>query len=207
MILNKLYFLFLILFVSCTNEKQKTNTNNGADSISTKNTYVKPDQSEMDISWCPADYPIQKMQEDSNNKLIARVVYSRPHKKGRAIFGESADNLCMYGKPWRLGANEATEITFFDDVLIENKIVVKGTYIIYCIPQKENWIIKLNTNLYTWGLHIDESKDVFSTTVKTENQEPAIENFTLVFDENTTGANLIMVWDNVKVALPIAYAK
>ena len=203
----KSYFLFLILFFGCTTKKQETNSTVSSDSVSTKNTYVKPDQSEMDISWCPADYPIQKMQGDSNNKLIARVVYSRPHKKGRAIFGESADNLCMYGKPWRLGANEATEITFFEDVLMENKKVTKGTYVIYCIPQKENWTIKLNTNLYTWGLHIDDLKDIFSTTVKTENQVPAIENFTMVFDENTTGANLIMVWDNVKVALPIAYAK
>jgi len=36
-----------------------------------------------------------------------KVTYGRPHKKGRTIFGE----LVPYGKVWRTGANEATEIT------------------------------------------------------------------------------------------------
>ena len=34
-----------------------------------------------------------------------KVTYGRPHKKGRAIFGD----LVPYGKVWRTGANEATE--------------------------------------------------------------------------------------------------
>ena len=40
--------------------------------------------------------------------LAARVVYSRPKKEGRTIFG----GLVEYGQVWRLGANEATEIEF-----------------------------------------------------------------------------------------------
>lgn len=200
------YIFLLILTIGCTTKKNENASNEMVDTLRSPNGYVKPDQSEMDVSWWPANYPIQKMQNDTNAKLRARVLYSRPHKKGRTIFGEAENNLCTYGKPWRLGANEATEITFFVDVLIANTKINKGTYVIYCIPNKDNWDIKLNSNLFTWGLHIDETKDVFTTNIKTTVQEPTLENFTMVFEENKNGSNLIMAWDNVKVVLPISIA-
>ena len=204
---KKIFYFFLLFIVSCKSKNDNNGNINATDTIVAANNYVKPDQSELDISWWPAKYPIQKMQGDTIIKLMAKVVYSRPHKKGRSIFGETDASLCVFGKPWRLGANEATEITFFEDVFIYDKKINKGTYVIYCIPQKESWIIKLNTNLNTWGLHIDPTKDVFTTLIKTEIQDPAIENFTMVFEENKTGANLIMAWDKVKAVLPIAIAK
>jgi hypothetical protein len=34
---------------------------------------------------------------------VARVIYSRPQKADRTVFGD----LVEYGKVWRLGANEA----------------------------------------------------------------------------------------------------
>ena len=42
-----------------------------------------------------------------------RVVYSRPYQRGREnIFGtEESEALVPYGKIWRTGANEGTEIT------------------------------------------------------------------------------------------------
>jgi hypothetical protein len=202
----KTYFLLVFIIIGCTNKKNNAASNREIDSVHTQNNYVKPDQSELDISWWPANYPLQKMQNDTNAKLTARIIYSRPHKKGRVIFGDAQDNLCAYGKPWRLGANEATEITFFEDVIIDNKKVNKGIYVIYCIPHKEKWEIKLNTNLFTWGLHIDDTKDIFSTTIKTELQEPLIENFTMVFEGEKNNANLVMAWDNVKALLPISIA-
>ncbi len=202
----KTYFFLIFMIIGCTNKKNNAVSNTEIDSVLTQNNYVKPDQSELDISWWPTNYPLLKMQHDTVAKIFARVIYSRPHKKGRVIFGESAENLCTYAKPWRLGANEASEITFFTDVLINNKKVSKGTYVIYCIPYKDKWEVKLNTDLFTWGLHIDDTKDIFSTTIKTELQEPTLENFTMVFEGKSNNANLIMAWDNVKAILPITIA-
>lgn len=202
----KFYFFLVTLILGCTNKKNAGTNNTEVDIVRTQNAYVKQDQSEMDISWWPANYPVQKMQSDTAAKLKARIIYSRPHKNGRTIFGDDTTNLCTYGKPWRLGANEATEITLFVNVIIGDKQIEKGTYIMYCIPHKDSWDIKLNSNLFTWGLHIDASKDVFTTNIKTALQEPAIENFTMVFEEATFGSNLIMAWDNVKAVLPISIA-
>jgi Protein of unknown function (DUF2911) len=113
----------------------------------------------------------------------------------------------VYGKPWRLGANEATEITFFENVRIAGKDVEKGTYVLYCIPNENKWTIILNTNLYTWGLHIDETKDIFRTDIPVMKQMPSIEDFTLFFEDTKTGCNMIMAWENVKTILPIGFVR
>ena len=46
------------------------------------------------------------------------------NKKERVIFGE----LVPYGQDWRLGANEATEVTFYQAVEIGGTYLGAGTY-------------------------------------------------------------------------------
>ena len=46
--------------------------------------------------------------------------YSRPSKKGRIIFG----NLVPFNQIWRTGANQATTISFSDDVKINNQLLL-----------------------------------------------------------------------------------
>ncbi len=87
------------------------------------------DKSPMDMAYFPNNYPVLKIQDKISAPLIARVIYSRPQKSGRTVFGE----LVEFGKVWRLGANEATEIEFFRDVRIGNKKILKGKYTMYHI--------------------------------------------------------------------------
>ena|SRR6476469_1397530 len=82
------------------------------------------DKSPMDMAYFPADYPVLKIQDKATDPLVARIIYSRPQKDGRILFGE----LIEYNTVWRLGANEATEIEFFKDVKIGGKKLVKGRY-------------------------------------------------------------------------------
>ena len=200
----------LITFLSCNekNELKKDKEVDNLDSaIKSNNPYVNQDQSYLDMSWFPVDYPIEKMKGNDSLHLIAKLIYSRPHKKGRILFAESKESLCAYGVPWRLGANEATEIELFENVNIAGQNIPKGSYVLYCIPHADRWTIIFNSNLHTWGLHINTSKDIFKTDVPVLKQEPALEDFTMVFKENTTGADLIMAWDNVKTILPIVFSK
>ncbi len=171
------------------------------------NLYVTPDQSPLDMIYYPTDYPVSKMNGSGLEVLIARVIYSRPQKKGREIFGNAEKNLRQFGKEWRLGANEATEIEFFEPVMIAGKKIEKGRYVMYCIPYAEKWTIILNSNLYTWGLHMDKSKDIFITDIPTVLQSPPIEDFTMIFTSAKYGADLIIAWDNVKAILPISFKK
>ena len=152
------------------------------------------------MCYYPGNYPVLKIQDKATEPLVARVIYSRPQKNGRLIFGD----LVEYGKVWRLGANEATEIEFFRSVKIGDKKVEKGRYTLYAIPMEDNWTIILNKDNDTWGAcKYDEQKDVLRTTVPVQKLNEGIEALAMTFEKSETGCNLIIAWDNVKVSLPI----
>ena len=202
----------IILFlaaVSCNDKKEEpTNVINIRDDSSTRvrterdlNPYATVDVSPMDMSYYPVEYPKLKMSKATNDKPVARVVYSRPHLGGRTLF----DGILKYDTAWRLGANEATEIEFYQDVRIQGQEIKAGRYILYCIPYKDRWIIILNSNIDTWGLEQDTSKDTARFTVPVSARERSIEYYTMVFEKTTTGANLLMAWDHIEARLPIEF--
>lgn len=159
------------------------------------------DKSPMDMSYCPSEYPIMKMSKKDNEPLVGRIIYSRPKKDGRIIFG----NVVQYGQAWRLGANEATEIEFFRNVTIQKKTIKAGRYILYCIPYNDKWTLVLNSDLFTWGLKIDSTKDLYRFDAPVARTNYPFEVLTIDFEQVEKGANLVMEWDSVRVKLPIEY--
>lgn len=160
------------------------------------------DKSPMDMSYYPNGYPVSKIQDKPTEPLAARVIYSRPMKNGRTVFGD----LLEYGKVWRLGANEATEIEFYQNVKIGGTKVKKGRYTMYCIPYADKWTIMLNKETDTWGsFKYDSKKDIAKTDVAVQKQTEITEAFTMVFEKAASGISLIIAWDDVKVTLPIAF--
>lgn len=158
------------------------------------------DKSPADISYYPANYPVLKIQDKATEPLLARVIYGRPKKEGRTIFG----SLIPYNTVWRLGANEATEIEFFKHVKIGGKKISKGRYTLYAIPTETSWTIIINKETDTWGaFKYDDKKDLVRVSVPVQRQTDITESLAMAFEKTTTGANLVMAWDNIKVALPI----
>jgi hypothetical protein len=166
------------------------------------NLYATVDISPMDMAYFPVDYPKLKMAKQiTATKPYARVIYSRPHLEGRHIFKE----VLNYGQPWRLGANEATELELYNDAVIMGKKIKTGRYTLYCIPQVNEWAIVLNKNTDTWGLQQDTTQDVARFTVPVMETSNSLEYYTMVFEQNGSGANLLMAWDNVEVRLPFSF--
>lgn len=166
------------------------------------------DKSPMDMSYFPDNYPQQKMITPNMTNPVARVIYSRPQKNGRIIFADSAitqNFIQHYGQDWRLGANEATEIEFFKPVSINGKNLAAGRYIMYCIPYPDKWKIILNENLYSWGLHIDKTKDLAEIELPVIKNNVEIEYFTMLFQNSTYGCDLVMAWGDIKVVLPVNF--
>ncbi|MES1159353.1 MAG: DUF2911 domain-containing protein [Bacteroidota bacterium] len=160
------------------------------------------DKSPLDISYYPVDYPVLKIQDKMSEPLVARVVYSRPQKNGRKLFGD----LVSYGKVWRLGANEATEIEFFKDVKITDKKVKMGRYTLYALVDSDKWTMILNKETDTWGaFKYDMSKDVLRIPVPVEKQTEITEAFSIGFEKAGKGANLVINWDDVLVKRPISW--
>jgi hypothetical protein len=204
--------LFLLLFISC-GESQQPIAKTTATPVSLANDTTAPvlqngtnpyapvDVSPMDIAYFPEGYPIAKMTNPDLPRPKARVIYSRPHKQGRTIFG----SLLKYGEHWRLGANEATELELFANATIQGKKVAAGRYVLYGIPQDSSWTIVFNNNLYSWGLKQDAARDVYRFPVPVKQTPVPVEIFTMTFQKTATGADLLMAWDNVVAKLPISF--
>lgn len=204
-----------LLIISCNNkESSKTDSNTlvkGDSTVVVKpespvaigatNSYSPIDVSSMDMSYYPADYPKLKMTKVVSTPPLARVVYSRPHLQGRKLFHD----ILKYGEPWRLGANEATELELYTDATIQDKKIKAGRYILYCIPQQEKWTIVLNSNIDSWGLQPDISKDIARFIVPVNQTGNSLEFFTMFFQKSNGGAELLMAWDNVEAKLPISF--
>ena len=158
------------------------------------------DKSPMDVSYYPNNYPILKIQNKATEPLVARILYSRPQRQGRKVFGE----LVEYGKVWRLGANEATEIEFYKDVKIDGKKVIKGRYTLYAIVNENTWTMILNKDTDTWGaFKYDSKKDLLRTDVPAQKTGEIIESMSMLFEKSATGISLIIAWEQMKVTLPI----
>ena len=202
------FFLAAIFFISCGDKTEKNNSDQQQGKPDTAivntesaNPYAVIDISPMDMSYFPVDYSKRKMAHDITTPPVMRVIYSRPHKQGRIIFG----NLLKYGESWRLGANEASEIEFFRNVTIQDKKINAGRYIIYCVPYEDKWTIILNNDIYTWGLKIDSTKDFIHFDIPIKKISGNFEYFTMVFQPISNGAELVMAWDDTEARLPINF--
>lgn len=90
------------------------------------------------------------------------VNYGSPSVRGRSIFGD----LIPYGNVWRTGANEATTITFSEDVAVEGKPLAAGTYALFTIPGEKAWTVIFNKEAEQWGAYdYDESMDALRVEV------------------------------------------
>jgi hypothetical protein len=164
--------------------------------------YTVPDHSPMDMVYFPKDYPLLKMAGKIEAPPFMRIIYSRPQKEKRKIF----NGLVQYNMPWRLGANESTEIEFFSTATIQDKKIKPGRYILYCIPQETRWTIVFNSNLYSWGLEQNRKKDIMQFDVPVENINASIEYFTIAIEKiSDRSTDLAFLWDDVKTKLTISF--
>jgi hypothetical protein len=190
----KYVVFFFVCFLLCVN--------NVSAQIVIASPIPAVDKSPMDMSTYPTNYPLLKIQDKVAEAISARVIYSRPLKSGRVIFGE----LLEYNKVWRFGANENTEIEFFKDVKINNVKIKKGRYSIFAIPNKDKWTIIINKDLNTWGsFKYDGTKDIVKVDVAVQKATEIVEAFYIYFDKTDKGFSMNAGWDDVKVSLPINF--
>jgi Protein of unknown function (DUF2911) len=133
----------------------------------------------------------------------AKVSYGQPSKRGRVIFGATGA-LETYGKVWRTGANEGTEITFKRDVKFGGQSVKAGTYTLFTIPNATEWTVMLNSKLGQWGAGNHDTKlDVATIKVPAKNDNAEVEKLTLSFKTVGTAEHLVIEWDKTRVEAEI----
>ncbi|WP_375445914.1 DUF2911 domain-containing protein [uncultured Fibrella sp.] len=139
---------------------------------------------------------------ESPDKTI-KVVYGQPSKRGRVIFGpEGVTSLEKYGKPWRTGADAATEITFKNDVMFGGKMVKAGTYTLVTIPNEKEWSVILNTVLGQWGAYDYDkhvAKNVLEVKVPAVASKMPVEKLTIT----PTNKSVSIAWDTAMITIPV----
>lgn len=149
-----------------------------------------------------------------------RVVYSRPYKRGREnIFGTAQEEaLVPYGELWRLGANEATEITTTHDLVVGDGTLAAGTYSLFATPGAESWTIHFNSELGLFGTakpnpetgRFEEAyrgqNDVLVVTVPVNTLEEEVDQLTFSFEAVEGGAHMVIQWITTEVRVPMKRA-
>jgi hypothetical protein len=148
----------------------------------------------------PAPSPPQYVKQDFGLSFI-ELSYSRPGVKSRQIFGD----LVPYGKVWRTGANNATTITFGDDVIIGDKKIPAGKYGLLTIPGANEWIVIITKQLdVTNPTEYKQDQDVARITVSSNALPFSLENFSILFNNITTNScDLDFIWEKTIVTVPI----
>lgn len=143
------------------------------------------------------------------NDTKLEVLYNRPYKKGREVFGA----LVPYDKVWRTGANEATTFTTNKTLVIDGISVPKGIYTLWTVPNDSLWKVYFNTQQYDWG--VDEQMqpmrepkyDLLEVDVPVINLDSTVEQFTIAFDNTVDILKMTMAWEQVKIEVPMEISK
>ena len=156
-------------------------------------------------SFSPED---QVKFEDGGLKIS--VIYNRPSRKGRVIFG----GLEPYGEVWRTGANEATTFETNKDLTFGNKTLKAGKYSLWTIPGEQTWTILFNSEYGQWGVGFNgeanrnPANDVLSVDAQSVSIEKEFEQFTIAINNNMGEEyELTLIWDKTLVALPFSVVR
>ncbi|MEP6955825.1 MAG: DUF2911 domain-containing protein [Chthoniobacterales bacterium] len=138
------------------------------------------------------------------------IVYGRPYTKDpksgemRKIWG----TLVPYGKVWRMGADEATQMTTSDAIVIAGTTVPAGTYSLYLLPQDET-SAKLIINKQTgqWGTKYDEAQDLVRVDLKKETIKTSADQFTIGITETDAAGVMNFSWDSTQYSVAFTPSK
>jgi hypothetical protein len=166
------------------------------------------DKSPMDMAYYPDNFAHDRKfapKPEWNDRALVRVTYSRPSKKERVIFGQTLP----YGKIWRTGANEATEVKFYAEANLQQNKIKAGVYSLYVIPNETQWTIILNSDLDQWGeYNYKKENDVLRFDVPVKPTTEVVENFTIQFKQagnNVKEGIMTMAWDKAMVEITVTF--
>jgi len=162
------------------------------------------DASPMDVAYYPDRLPYADLRSKEITAPQIKIYYTRPQLKGRKMIGEKA---VEYGKMWRMGANEANEIHFYQDVNIGGTSVAAGTYSIFVIPVESKWTFVLYNKLNVWGHYTltDDDKEVARVEGTVTKSDETIEAMSIMFKEVNGTVNLMLGWENTIASMPIKF--
>lgn len=133
--------------------------------------------------------------ENAGQKIT--VNYWRPSARGRQVFG----GIVPKGKFWRLGANNATEISFAAPVTVEGKPLPAGTYSLFAMPGESDWTLCINGKTKIWGTEYDPTADVLQVKMTESPLPEHVEKLTFSISPSLTGDVLNVDWERTRLSV------
>ncbi len=154
-------------------------------------SFKKLDDNPHDISY---------YRESRAMPPLVKVIYGRPTLKKEKAFG----NQVPFNELWRTGANEATEVTFFQDIIFGDQLVKAGTYVLLTIPGEKEWEVILNKNLDVWGAFQYDPKANIATINVPVNKAERLQVFSIAFKRIIHNEiQMVLGWDSTRVKIPL----
>jgi hypothetical protein len=126
--------------------------------------------------------------------------YSSPRLRGRKMIGEHDP----YGKPWRMGANNATTFVTDADLTVEGKNVPAGSYTLFAIPNPDKWTLIINKKTGEWGIPYKyEADELARVDMKVSTLPSKLENFTISYEPSSNGCTMNVDWDMTRASVEI----
>lgn len=162
------------------------------------------------LTFMYVDAQTLRTPQPSTNQIIKQefglgtieLNYSRPSAKGRKVMGD----LVPYAKVWRTGANQATILTFSEDVTIGGTLVKAGKYGLLSIPGEKEWTLIVTKDLnVTSPSAYKQENDVVRVIAPVMTMPSKAETFTMQFANiSNTKCELHLRWESIAVTLPIS---
>lgn len=152
-----------------------------------------------------APHDISYYRESRVTTPLVKVIYGRPSIKTE---GEVFGTEVPFNKLWRTGANEATEIKIYKDVMFGDKLVSAGTYVLYTIPGENQWEIILSSNTDVLGaFQYDSVFDVARIMVPVAKAEK-LDTFSISFEKlKQNSISMIFAWGPTRAKVPLDFNK
>jgi hypothetical protein len=129
----------------------------------------------------PASPPAEANVTLSGKSVV--IHYSSPRLRGRTIGGD----IVPYGEVWRTGANPATTLITPTNLKIGTLDVPAGTYTLFTLPNKDQWLFIVSKKTGEWGIPYPEGNDLGRTPMMSKPMSSSQEDMSISF-ENTHGA-------------------
>lgn len=127
------------------------------------------------------------------------VVYGRPFKRGRVVWG----NVVEWGKPWRTGANNATQLTTSADLVFGTTVIPAGKYTLWSLPTPTGTQLIINSQTGQWGTQYDPARDVARLDMTQTMLTKPVEQFTISVAPQAAGGSILrLAWDNREFSIP-----
>lgn len=144
--------------------------------------------------------PHETVELTLNGKKVS-VTYGRPSLKGRKAVG---DSLVPYGKVWRTGADEATELTTEADLMIGGLHVPAGSYSLFTLPSESGWKLIVNKTAKQWGaFSYKEADDLGRVDMKVGKTASTVEQFTISLTGSGSSGTLKLEWENTSASVDL----